>query len=729
MTNSIVIDRRKNGKGKSSENRQKFLRRYRHSIKDAVKKQIGNQNISDIGKSGTDINIDRKDIKEPTFQHDYDTGIRKGVNPGNKHFNAGDVIRKSGEEGEGSGGDSGDGEDGFGFSISRDEFLDMFFEDLELPNMIETNLKNSDEVKWKRAGISSVGIPSNMDLVRSMKQSLGRRFALRKPHEKELNKLQLELEEILAVRVKDRSDEQNTRKLELEELIAFHASKVSNIPFIDNIDLRYRVHAKEIVPVTSAVMFCVDGETEYLSPTGWKRIDQYDNTDVAQYTETGDIQFVEPLQYVEQVYRDDYIRIIGQGIDQRLTENHRFIYHDKHGKLNECLSQNVHQLKSWHKKNGVITSFNYSGGGICVSDNELKIQIAFKADGTYQQDGTNRAQFCFSKQRKIDRLISLLEEGNIEYNTSCKDGRTWIYFSTITRWSKTFDSDWYNANKTQVALIAEEVLYWDGCVSQSSFYAKNKNDVDYVQFIWAASGLGTYVFENGPVWTVRFSSKNTRSLTTNTKITSERPDMSEMKSYCFTVPSGMLLLRRNDNIFVSGNCLMDVSGSMGEHEKDLAKRFFTLLHLFLDRNYDKVDVRFIRHHHDAREVDEQEFFHARDSGGTIVSKVMTVMRQIIDDHYSEGGWNIYAAQASDGDNFDNDVTSLSDKMVKQIIPKVQYFAYIEVGDDGGWRSTHPTSVWKTYEPICKVNSKMDMAKVTQPSEIYPVFRKLFKKAE
>ena len=97
-------------------------------------------------------------------------------------------------------------------------------------------------------------------------------------------------------------------------------------------------------------------------------------------------------------------------------------------------------------------------------------------------------------------------------------------------------------------------------------------------------------------------------------------------------------------------CLMDVSGSMTEHMKDLAKRFFALLYLFLKRRYKHVDIVFIRHTHEAREVDEETFFYSPETGGTVVSTALEEMARIVDDRYPPDDWNIYAAQASDGDN-------------------------------------------------------------------------------
>src|SRR4029078_5985696 len=97
-----------------------------------------------------------------------------------------------------------------------------------------------------------------------------------------------------------------------------------------------------------------------------------------------------------------------------------------------------------------------------------------------------------------------------------------------------------------------------------------------------------------------------------------------------------------------------VSGSMGEREKDLAKRFFVLLHLFLKRRYERIDIVFIRHTHQAHEVDEETFFGSTQSGGTVVSTALEEMQRIILDRYPSRDWNIYAAQASDGDNLSGD---------------------------------------------------------------------------
>jgi len=172
-------------------------------------------------------------------------------------------------------------------------------------------------------------------------------------------------------------------------------------------------------------------------------------------------------------------------------------------------------------------------------------------------------------------------------------------------------------------------------------------------------------------------------------------------------------------------CLMDVSASMNEDKKDLAKRFFTLLYLFLARKYEQVDLVFIRHTDDAEEVDEQTFFHDTKSGGTVVFSALELMRQICDARYPASSWNIYAAQASDGDAFGADVGKSGRFLREQLLPLARYFAYIEVPDEGAWQSS---SLWTEYEQLTQDRHRnFAMSSVTKRDEIYPVFRELFKK--
>jgi len=167
-------------------------------------------------------------------------------------------------------------------------------------------------------------------------------------------------------------------------------------------------------------------------------------------------------------------------------------------------------------------------------------------------------------------------------------------------------------------------------------------------------------------------------------------------------------------------CLMDVSGSMNEARKDMAKRFFILLYLFLMRHYGKTDVIFIRHHTQAAEVSEDEFFHSTESGGTVASSALTLMHQIIQERYASNEWNIYGAQASDGDNWLQDSAKCRALLVEKLLPASRYFAYLQVAEES-------QNLWEEYSQVRATHPNFAMQKVTDASGIYPVFRELFKK--
>ena len=168
-------------------------------------------------------------------------------------------------------------------------------------------------------------------------------------------------------------------------------------------------------------------------------------------------------------------------------------------------------------------------------------------------------------------------------------------------------------------------------------------------------------------------------------------------------------------------CIMDVSGSMDEQKKDVAKRFFILLYLFLQRQYEKIELVFIRHHTSAVEVDEHEFFHSRESGGTVVSSALNLMRNIIVQRFPTQDWNIYCAQASDGDNWDSDSSTCGRLLDEAILPLVQYFAYIEITEG------EPQNLWYEYLRVTEHHKHFAMQKIRTAGDIYPVFRELFKK--
>ncbi|RUQ41661.1 MAG: YeaH/YhbH family protein [Candidatus Competibacteraceae bacterium] len=418
---ATFIDRRLDGKNKSTVNRQRFIRRFKGQIKKAVAEAMNGRSITDID-NGEKVNIPARDLSEPVFGHGAG-GRREAIHPGNKEFTAGDrVARPQGGGGGGSGGgqasNSGEGEDEFVFELSREEFLEMFFEDLELPNLVRTQLAKATEFKSVRAGFSSAGNPANIDVVRSLKGAMARRMALAAPYTRRLREAEAELEQLLAA---PPVDEKRAQELlaEIEHLRA----RARAVPFIDTFDLRYSNRVKQPQPTTQAVMFCV----------------------------------------------------------------------------------------------------------------------------------------------------------------------------------------------------------------------------------------------------------------------------------------------------------MDVSGSMDRARKDLAKRFFTLLYLFLKRNYEKIEVVFIRHHTVAKEVDEQEFFYSRETGGTVVSSALVMMADIIAERYPTSSWNIYAAQASDGDNWHHDSPACKEILVQRVLPHVRYYSYIEITPD------RHQSLWEVYEELKASYPHFAMRQIDGPADIYPVFRDLFKR--
>jgi uncharacterized sporulation protein YeaH/YhbH (DUF444 family) len=166
---------------------------------------------------------------------------------------------------------------------------------------------------------------------------------------------------------------------------------------------------------------------------------------------------------------------------------------------------------------------------------------------------------------------------------------------------------------------------------------------------------------------------------------------------------------------------MDVSGSMDEAKKDIAKRFFILLYLFLTKNYDKIELVFIRHHTSAKEVNEEEFFYSRETGGTVVSSALELLSSLIQTRYPPSAWNIYVAQASDGDNWNADSPYCQQLLIDKIMPLLQYFAYIEI------MPRHHQSLWEVYQAVQTQYINFAMQNIDQPSDIYPVFRELFKK--
>jgi len=406
------------------------MRRAKAQIRKAVHESSASRSIKDADQGG-EVVLPAQGVHEPSLHRSATGGIRDHLLPGNKEYVAGDTIpRPQGGGGSGSeGSPDGEGEDDFRFALSRDEFVDLFLEDLELPDLAKRRVVNTESVTWHRAGYSVTGSPANFALLRTVRNSLSRRIALKRPKPGDLEQLRQEIASLSP------DGEDSARRAELEEELRRKMRRSSLIPYIDPVDVRYRRFEAQPKPVAQAVMFC----------------------------------------------------------------------------------------------------------------------------------------------------------------------------------------------------------------------------------------------------------------------------------------------------------LMDVSGSMTEHMKDLAKRFYVLLYIFLRRRYKNVEVVFIRHTHQASEVDEDTFFHSPETGGTVVSTALEEMQRVVDERYSPDNWNIYAAQASDGDNTASDNDRTAALLTNVILPVCQYYAYLEVGRD----SEHfppgfirrDSDLWQTYTAIIRTGAPMAMRKVGHRRDIYPVFRELFAKKQ
>ncbi|MBL0373873.1 YeaH/YhbH family protein [Rhizobium sp. KVB221] len=425
------IDRRLNPKDKSLGNRQRFLKRARDEIKRAIRDQVKSDRIIDVD-AAHGVPMPKRGAGEPTFQPAANSGERQYVLPGNKEFSPGDrLLKPDGAGGGGGRGGAGQGEseDDFQFLLSREEVLDLFFEDLELPDMVKLNLRETVIFKPRRVGFTTAGTPTNINVGRTMRNSFGRRVALHRPRDKEIKAI---ADEIALLEKEEKLSAQQRRQLsslyeELEKLERRHR----RIAYVDPVDVRFNRFERQPLPNASAVMFC----------------------------------------------------------------------------------------------------------------------------------------------------------------------------------------------------------------------------------------------------------------------------------------------------------LMDVSASMGEREKDLAKRFFVLLHLFLKRRYERIDIVFIRHTDEAHEVDEETFFYSKQSGGTVVSTALEEMQRVIAERYPPHIWNIYAAQASDGDNANGDSERCAELLAGPLMQLCQYYAYVEIIDERESEifgaTDNGTSLWRSYRTVDGRIQNFQMARIARPSDIYPVFRKLF----
>lgn len=316
---------------------------------------------------------------------------------------------------------------------------------------------------------------------------------------------------------------------------------------------------------------CVDADTECLTEKGWIKISEYAGQPIAQYDENGSVIFKKPVRYIE-TQTDSFYEIKARGVSQKVTPDHTMVYKSHLGKLKKESANNFverHLSKTRGHCGKFITHFNYEGKGVPYTEEEIKLAVAIKADGSLlpkQNSGHfncvdyQRVRFHLKKERKITRLCEILNKLDIEYiKTGSYEGRVSILFNVpLNKYTKRYEEFWYQANAGQLAIIGEEVLHWDGD-QKGNFSSISKSCADYVQFVWATQGYGTYIYKDRSKETVCFKvqrgSYSERSISRSRGgVPNEIVQSAGGKAYCFTTDTGMWLARREDNIFVTGNC-------------------------------------------------------------------------------------------------------------------------------------------------------------------------------
>ena len=320
---------------------------------------------------------------------------------------------------------------------------------------------------------------------------------------------------------------------------------------------------------------CVDSDTEYFNGTQWKKISEYQQGEkVLQYTHVekykeGKAELVEPINYIKAPARTLWeIKTDRGSIDQCLSLNHNFAYLSSKGNFNkkpfiDVIDTHNRTTQGFYGK--VITTFEYGGKGIELSDDEIRLMVAVIADGSFQ-DKNIKCRIRIKKERKKIRLENLFSRLNMEYKKN-ESKEYSIYSFYAPRREKHFSEYWYGCSQDQLKVIADEVLYWDGSQTDNrrTFSTTNKESAEFIQFVFSSTGTRATISSQNRIgklhksieYTVVISNNKllsmAKSSSQNNKVRIEEVETKDGFQYCFTVPSGNLVLRRNNRIFVTGN--------------------------------------------------------------------------------------------------------------------------------------------------------------------------------
>jgi uncharacterized sporulation protein YeaH/YhbH (DUF444 family) len=171
--------------------------------------------------------------------------------------------------------------------------------------------------------------------------------------------------------------------------------------------------------------------------------------------------------------------------------------------------------------------------------------------------------------------------------------------------------------------------------------------------------------------------------------------------------------------------LMDVSGSMGEFKKYIARSFFFWMVRFLRTKYDNVEIVFISHHTEAREVSEEQFFTQGESGGTVVSSAYQLALDIINSRYSPRDWNIYPFHFSDGDNYYSD-NEEAVRLADQLIETCNLFGYGEIGEEGASSYRRSSgALLSIFNDRLKNKERFVGVRIDDKEDVYPALKQFF----
>lgn len=321
---------------------------------------------------------------------------------------------------------------------------------------------------------------------------------------------------------------------------------------------------------------CVSADTEYLSPTGWKRIDQYDGGKVMQYDpRTGTGNLVAPERYIVREEKEFLYFRTKFGVNQMLSADHNVLAYKITGRdgrrvLTTLSAGELAEIRESQVKGAkyqLETSFHvHPESQVWFTDDEIRLQVAFIAHGSIRNRSAvsnERSKIPLSKERKMERLRKLLSDTGTDYTESAADRRGVVnfYFRPPVR-TKEFALFWA-ASYDQLKVIAEECLLWNGSQKGQVFYTSDVGSADFIHYAFTATGWRSRIRIDTPrrkregalpEYRVFRYKKTKVGLGGVPRSPVEVVPSLDGKSYCFTVEKGFWVMRRNGNVAMTGNC-------------------------------------------------------------------------------------------------------------------------------------------------------------------------------